>query len=156
MILNPAVYGEFATGRIARFLGHMAALQLLGMGRPKALPEGPREAGIGQRRGCPAVLMVRWGARVPLRGRIFLRKILLCPSRSRPRASPEGPREAGIGQRRGCPAALMAHGAPTSRCGVAPSCGRHRSSLRGRTIPRHCALPCTPKTAHSTPSNCRI
>jgi hypothetical protein len=30
----------------------MAALQLLGMGRPGASHEGPREAGIGQRRGC--------------------------------------------------------------------------------------------------------
>ena len=24
------------------------------------------------------------------------------------------------------------------------------------TIPRRCALPCTPKTAHSAPSNCRF
>ena len=38
--------------QIAQFLGRMAALQLLGMGRPGALHEGPREAGIGQRRGC--------------------------------------------------------------------------------------------------------
>ncbi len=29
------------------------------------------------------------------------------------------------------------------------------SALRGR-IPRRCALPCTPKTAHFTPSNYRI
>jgi len=46
------IYNEFATRRIAHFLRRMAALQLLGMGRPKALPEGTREAGIGQRRGC--------------------------------------------------------------------------------------------------------
>ncbi len=26
----------------------------------------------------------------------------------------------------------------------------------GTTIPRRCALPCTPKTAHSTPSNYRF
>ncbi|BCT67612.1 hypothetical protein NNRS527_01199 [Nitrosospira sp. NRS527] len=45
--------GEGATERIAQFLRHMSALQLLGMERrPEALPEGPREAGIGQRRGC--------------------------------------------------------------------------------------------------------
>ncbi len=52
--------------------------------------------------------------------------------------------------------AATAFQAPASRCGVAPSCGRHCSALRGRTIPRRCALPCTPKTAHSTPSNYRI
>jgi hypothetical protein len=46
------IYNEFATRRIAHFLRRMAALQLLGMGRPGSLPEGPREAGIGQRRGC--------------------------------------------------------------------------------------------------------
>ncbi len=39
---------------------------------------------------------------------------------------------------------------PASRCGVTPSCGRHCSSLRGRTIPRRYALPCTPKP-HTPP-----
>src|SRR5579871_5086665 len=85
--LDVHLYGEFATGRIARFLRHMAALQLLGMGRPRASHEGPREAGIGQRRGCPTALMVRWGARIPLRGRTFLRKAPLRPLRSRHSAS---------------------------------------------------------------------
>jgi hypothetical protein len=42
------------------------------------------------------------------------------------------------------------------RSGVAPSSGKHCSALGGRTIPRRCALPCIPKTAHSTLSNCRI
>src|SRR5579871_387118 len=65
----------------------MAALQLLGMGRPRASAEGPREAGIGQRRGCPAALMIRWGARIPLRGLTFLRKAPLRPSRSHHSAS---------------------------------------------------------------------
>src|SRR5574340_1395649 len=51
-------------------------------GAPERRPRGPREAGIGQRRGCPAALMAHWGARIPLRGRIFLRKILLRPARS--------------------------------------------------------------------------
>jgi len=55
--------------------------------RPKALPEGPREAGIGQRRGCHGRACGYWGARIPLRGRIFLRKTLLRPSRSRHSAS---------------------------------------------------------------------
>ncbi len=72
-----------ATGRIAQFLRHMAALQLLGIERrPEASPEGPREAGIGQRRGCPIALHTQWGARIPLRGRTFLRKAPLRPARS--------------------------------------------------------------------------
>src|SRR5579871_2478355 len=55
--------------------------------RPRVSPEGPREAGIGHRRGCPATLMVRWGARIPLRGRTFLRKAPLRPARSHHSAS---------------------------------------------------------------------
>ncbi len=47
------LFGALATGQIEQFLGHSAALQLLGMERhPEASPEGPRAAGIGQRRGC--------------------------------------------------------------------------------------------------------
>ncbi|MEP6878196.1 MAG: hypothetical protein ABI865_05055, partial [Nitrosospira sp.] len=101
--LDPHLYGEFTTGRITQFLGHRAALQLLGMGRPGASHEGSREAGIGQRRGCRDRASWR---HILLRGRTFLRKALLRPAR--------------------------------------------------RTIPRRCALPCTPKTAHSAPSNCRM
>jgi len=51
---------------------------------------------------------------------------------------------------------LWCVGVPASRSGVASSCGRHCSALRGCAIPRRCVLPCTPKTAHSAPSNCRI
>jgi hypothetical protein len=51
---------------------------------PRAWPEGPREAGIGQWRGCQAAPKYTWGANSPLRGRIFLRKTLLSPPRSRP------------------------------------------------------------------------
>jgi hypothetical protein len=51
--LDLHLLGELATGQIARFLWRMAVLQLLGMGRPGASHEGPREAGIEQRRGCP-------------------------------------------------------------------------------------------------------
>jgi hypothetical protein len=127
---------------------------------PKAWPEGPREAGIGQRRGCPTALKYTWGANSPLRGRIFLWKRLLRPSRSRPilpqprwdgtlravclvrllakerpRAQPEGPRKAGIGQRRGCfDRALVLLGPQASRYGVVSSSGRDCSALRGRTI----------------------
>ncbi|HTJ55738.1 MAG TPA: hypothetical protein VL380_10040 [Nitrosospira sp.] len=97
---------ELATGSIAQFLGHVAALQLLTMGAPKALPEGPRQAGIGQRRGCPTALIHR--------GRLH------------PAAGSHLPPE---------------DTAPSFA--VAP-------------FPRRCALPCTPKTAHSTLSNCRI
>src|SRR5579871_4319258 len=55
--------------------------------RPRALPEGSREAGIGQRRGCRDRAYGTWGARIPLRGCIFLRKTLLRPSRARHSAS---------------------------------------------------------------------
>ena len=51
--------------------------------RPRAWPEGPRKAGIGQRRGCQTAPMYTWVAHSPLRGRIFLRKRLLRPTRSR-------------------------------------------------------------------------
>jgi len=37
---------------IAQFLRRMTVLQLLEKGRPGASHEGPRAAGIGQRRGC--------------------------------------------------------------------------------------------------------
>jgi hypothetical protein len=127
---------------------------------PGAQPEGPRKAGIGQRRGCRTAPRCGWGAKSPLRGRIFLRKKLLRPARSRPilpqpsgdgalravclvrlltkerpRAQPEGPCEAGIGQRRGCQdRAKMYYGAFASRYGVASSFGRNCSALRGRII----------------------
>jgi hypothetical protein len=39
---------------------------------PRAWPEGPREVGIGQRRGCQSTPKYTWGASIPLRGRIFL------------------------------------------------------------------------------------
>ena len=81
--LDLHLLGEFATERIVRFLRHMAALQLLGMGRPRAWPEGPREAGIGQRRGCRD----RFGHLHPAQGRTFLRKALLRPERSHHSAS---------------------------------------------------------------------
>ncbi|PTR10529.1 hypothetical protein C8R32_10156 [Nitrosospira sp. Nsp5] len=83
MLFNPHLLDEPATERIVRFLRRMAALQLLGMEwRPEALHEGPREAGIGQRRGCRDRVSGTWGACIPLRGRTFLRKALLRPARS--------------------------------------------------------------------------
>ena len=75
--------GEAATGRIALFLRHIAALQLLGMERrPEASPEGPREAGIGQRGDAAIAFHAKGGVRIPLQGRTFLRKALLRPARS--------------------------------------------------------------------------
>jgi DNA-binding transcriptional LysR family regulator len=52
-------------------------------GRARASPEGPCGAGIGQRRGCRGRIV--GGACIPLQGRIFLRKLLLRPSRSHSR-----------------------------------------------------------------------
>jgi sarcosine oxidase delta subunit len=69
---------------------------------------------------------------------------------------PRGPREAGDRAAQGMLRSRSTHkGAPASRFGVASSCGRHCSALRGR-IPRRCALPYTAKTVHFTPSNYRI
>jgi len=52
-------------------------VRLLAKERPGAWPEGPREAGIGRRRGCQSAPKHTWGASNPLRGRIFLWKKLL-------------------------------------------------------------------------------
>jgi hypothetical protein len=121
-------------GRLYSFCGTwQRCSQRLGMGRPGASHEGPRAAGIGQRRGCRDRVH---GAGIPLRGRTFLRKALLLPSRSRPGASHEGPRAAGIGQRRG--AATAFHGACIPLRGrtslwkalLLPSRSRHSASLR--------------------------
>jgi hypothetical protein len=49
-----------------------------------ASPSLAREAGIGQRRGCQTTPKYTWSANSPLRGRIFLWKKLLRPTRSRP------------------------------------------------------------------------
>ena len=72
-----------------------------------------------------------------------------------PKRRTRGPAKRGSGSVGDAAIAFHVHGAPASRFGVAPSCGRHCSALRGR-IPRYCALPCTEKTTHSTPPNCRI
>jgi hypothetical protein len=97
--------GEVATGWIVRFLRHLAALQLLEMGRSRALSEG-----------------------VP---------------RSEDRAG------AGMPQLRLCYVEVS-----TSRCGLASFCGRHCSALAVASF--RVVAPCPAKTAHSTPSNCRI
>jgi hypothetical protein len=41
-------------------------------------------------------------------------------------------------------------------CAIFAAHGGVATSWNGMTIPRRCALPCTPKTAHSTLSKCRI
>ncbi|SCX37975.1 hypothetical protein [Nitrosospira sp. Nsp1] len=70
-------------GRIAQFLRHMAALQLLGMERrPEASPEGPAKRGSGSAGDAAIALHTQGGASIPIRGRTFLRKALLRPARS--------------------------------------------------------------------------
>jgi hypothetical protein len=54
---------------------------------PRAWPEGPREAGIGQRRGCQSAPKYTWGASRPLRGRIFLSEDTAPPCAVAPFAS---------------------------------------------------------------------
>jgi hypothetical protein len=51
---------------------------------------GTREAGL-TRVGDATTALMETGPCIPLRGRIFLRKLLLRPSRSRPEAQGEGP-----------------------------------------------------------------
>jgi hypothetical protein len=64
---------------------------------PRAQPEGPRGAGIGQRRGCQDRAKILLGVCIPLRGRIFLRKTLLSPARCAPERSTRGPAKRGSG-----------------------------------------------------------
>ncbi|SHL18363.1 hypothetical protein SAMN05216428_101373 [Nitrosospira sp. Nsp11] len=74
-------------------------------GAPKRRPRGPAKRGSGSAGDAAIALHTQGGARIPLRGRTFLRKALLRPARS---------------------------------------------------IPRRCALPCTPKAVHFPSSNYRI
>jgi len=79
----------------------MAALQLLEMGRPEASPEGPRKAGIGQRRGCRgrALSTLRrphpaLGSHLPLEGTAPpfavapFRVVAPCPAPQKPHTPP--------------------------------------------------------------------
>jgi hypothetical protein len=74
-------------GGLHGFYGTWQRCNSLEWERPEALPEGPREAGIGQWRGCRSRACGYKGTRIPLRGRIFLRKTLLRPMRSHHSAS---------------------------------------------------------------------
>ena len=53
--------------------------------------EGPAKRDRAAEGDAATAIMDRLGAGIPLRGRIFLRKVLLSPSRSRPEAQGEGP-----------------------------------------------------------------
>ena len=64
-------------------------------------------------------------------------------------ASHEGPPRSGDRAAQGMPRPRFM--APATRGGVASSCGRHCSALRGRTIPASLRLAPHPKTAHSIP-----
>src|SRR5690242_3195090 len=80
----------------------MAALQLLGMGRPEASPEGPRKAGIRQRRGWPRprAQSTLWrlhpasGSHLPLEGTAPpfavapFRVVAPCPAPQKPHTPP--------------------------------------------------------------------
>jgi hypothetical protein len=128
---------------------------------PRSVARGVPQSGDRAAAGMPDRAKVHVGANSPLRGRIFLWKTLLCPSRSPPmlpqpgwdvalrtvclvrllakgndpERGPRGPAKRGIGQRRGCQdRAKNLLGRVCSRYGVASSFGRHCSALRGRTI----------------------
>src|SRR5690349_24766177 len=79
--------------------------------RPKASPEGPREEGSGSGGRRDREITYPLGARIPLRGRIFLRKTLLCPTRSRP-ILPQPKRDEAL--RAGCFVRLLAKAAPVA------------------------------------------
>ena len=85
MPFDSHLLGDSAMRRIAQFLRHMAALQLLGMGcAPERGTRGPAKRGSGSAGDAATAFH---GARIPLRGRTFLRKALLLPARSHHSAS---------------------------------------------------------------------
>ena len=98
MLFDPHLPGEPATAQIVYFLWRMAALQLLGMGFLGASHEGPREAGIGQRRGCRD--RVSWrphpaaGSHLPVEGTAPpfavapFRVVAPCPAPQKPHTPP--------------------------------------------------------------------
>ncbi len=65
--------------RIAQLWGRMAASQLLRMGHPGVLHEGPAKRGSGSAGDAATAFH---GARIPLRGHTFLLKALLRHTRS--------------------------------------------------------------------------
>jgi hypothetical protein len=86
-------------GRLYGFWGPGQRCNSLEWGALERRTRGPAQRGSGSAGDAATAFH---GARIPLRGRTFLRKALLLPSRSRLGASHEGLREAGIGQRKGC------------------------------------------------------
>jgi hypothetical protein len=69
------------------FCGTWLRCNSLQWGAPERCPRGPAKRGSGSGGDAAAASMMRWGACIPLRGRTFLRKALLHPSRSRHSAS---------------------------------------------------------------------
>src|SRR5579871_3589623 len=74
-------------GGLHVFCGTWLRCSSLEWGAPERRTRGPAKRGSGSGGDAATALMIRWGTRIPLRGRIFLRKTLLRPSRSRHSAS---------------------------------------------------------------------
>ena len=73
-------------GGLHVFCGTWLRCNSLEWGAPESCPRGSATRGSGSGGDAAAALMVR-GTRIPLRGRTFLRKALLRPSRSHHSAS---------------------------------------------------------------------
>ena len=73
-------------GRLCDFCGTWLRCNSLEWGAPERRPRGPA-SGDRAAAGMPGRAYGTWGARIPLRGRIFLRKTLLRPSRAHHSAS---------------------------------------------------------------------
>jgi hypothetical protein len=108
---------------------------------PERGPRGPAKRGSGSGGDVKTASKYTWGANSPLRGRIFLRKRLLRPSRCAPERGPRGPAKRGSGSGGDARPRQSIHGAPTARYGVASSCGRDCSALRGLFALSHFAHP---------------
>jgi hypothetical protein len=88
---------DFAATLMGRGFASGLPCQAPSEGAPQSVARGAREVGIGQRLGCFDRPQYCWGAGIPLRGRIFLQKRLLRPTRCAPERSPRGPAKRGSG-----------------------------------------------------------
>ena len=74
-------------GGVCGFCGTWLRCNSLEWGAPQRRPRDPAKQGSGSVGNAATALMMCWGASIPLRGRIFLWKALLRPSRSHHSAS---------------------------------------------------------------------
>jgi hypothetical protein len=96
---------------------------------PERSPRDPAKQGSGSGGDVKTAPRICWGVCIPLRGRIFLRKRLLRPSRCAP--EPRGPAKRGSGSGGDAGDRTRTLSGRKQRYGVASSFGRDCSALRG-------------------------